>query len=85
MKRNQALKRKQKIYKYLDFAREQKKKLWNMKMKVGWFYGVLTLFGSFNAKLSHLDKSLYIWFGLVWFYGTSTIVSNLMPNSFLYI
>ena len=26
-----------------------------------------------------------IWFGLVWFYGISTVVGHLMPNSFLYI
>ena len=26
-----------------------------------------------------------IWFGLVWFYGISTIVGYLMPNPFLYI
>ena len=25
------------------------------------------------------------WFGLVWFYGTSTIVGYLMPNPFLYL
>ena len=25
------------------------------------------------------------WFDLVWFYGTSTIVGYLMPNSFLYM
>ena len=26
-----------------------------------------------------------IWFGLIWFYGISTIVGYLMPNPFLYI
>ena len=32
-------------------------------------------------------KNFYFssWFGLVWFYGTSTIVGYLMPNPFLYI
>ena len=25
-----------------------------------------------------------VWFGLVWFYGTSIIVGNFMPNLFLY-
>ena len=43
-------------------------------MEVGWlvilFYGVSTIFGSFNAKSSHFDKK----FGLVWFNGKSTIV-----------
>ena len=40
------------------------------------FYGVSTLPGLFNAELSH--------FGLVWFYGISTI-GYLMANPFLYI
>ena len=48
---------------------------------VGWLIGLIddvsTLFVSFNAELSH--------FGLVWFYGISTIVGYLMPNLFLYI
>ena len=49
---------------------------------VGWligvlFYGVSTLFGLFNAELSH--------FSLIWFYGISTIVGYLMPNPFIYI
>ena len=26
-----------------------------------------------------------VWFGLVWFYGISTLVGYLMPNPFLYI
>ena len=30
-------------------------------------------------------KMAEFWFGLVWFYGISTIVGYLMPNSFLYI
>ena len=37
---------------------------------------------------SHLDFSQLVLsapFGLVWFYGTSTIVGYLMPNPFLYI
>ena len=32
---------------------------------VGLFYGVSTLFWSFNAELSHFDKSLCVWFGLM--------------------
>ena len=27
---------------------------------VGWFYGISTLFGSFNAELNQFDKSLYV-------------------------
>ena len=30
-------------------------------------------------------NKIYVWFGLVWFYGTSTIITYLMPNPFLYI
>ena len=46
--------------------------------KVGWwFYSVSTLFELFNTELSH--------FGLVWFYGISTIVGYLMQDPFLYI
>ena len=26
-----------------------------------------------------------VWFGLIWFYGISTIVGYLMPNLFLFI
>ena len=33
----------------------------------------------------HMCVSVCIQFGLVWFYGTSTIVGYLMPNPFLYI
>ena len=29
--------------------------------------------------------NVMVWFGLVWFYGTSTIVGYLIPNSSLYI
>ena len=32
--------------------------LWWIDWLVGWFYGLSTLFGSFNAKLSQIDKSL---------------------------
>ena len=38
----------------------------------------------FNAKFSLYIYNEYIWFGLVGFYGTSTIVGYLMPN-LLYI
>ena len=34
----------------------------------------------FNAKSSLYIYIKYIWFGLVWFYGISTIVGYLMPN-----
>ena len=34
----------------------------------------------FNAKYSLYIYIKYIWFGLVGFYGISTIVGNLMPN-----
>ena len=30
------------------------------------------------------EKNL-VWFGLIWFYGISTIVDYLMPNPFLYM
>ena len=36
----------------------------------------------FNAKSSLFIYIKYIWFGLVGFYGISTIVGYLMPNSF---
>ena len=49
-------------------------------MMLVWFYGISTLFGSFDAESSHFDKN-----GLVWFYGISTIVGYLMPNPILYI
>ena len=35
---------------------------------------------SFNARSSLYIYIKYIWFGLVWFYGISTIVGYLMPN-----
>ena len=38
----------------------------------------------FDAKSSLYIYIKYIWFGLVWFYGLSTIVGYLMPNP-LYI
>ena len=38
----------------------------------------------FNAKSSLYIYIKYIWIGLVWFYGISTIVGYLMPNT-LYI
>ena len=38
-----------------------------------------------NAKSSLYTYCKYIGFGLVWFYGISTIRSHLMPNPFLYI
>ena len=34
----------------------------------------------FNAKSSLYISIKYIWFGLVWFYGISTIVGYFMPN-----
>ena len=34
----------------------------------------------FNAKSSSYMYIQYIWFGLVWLYGRSTIVDYLMPN-----
>ena len=34
----------------------------------------------FNAKLSSYVYIRYIWFGMVVFYGISTIVGYLMPN-----
>ena len=30
-------------------------------------------------------KEISVWFGLVWFYGTSIIVGYLMPNPFWYM
>ena len=36
----------------------------------------------FNAKSSLYIWIKYKWFGLVWFYGISTIVGYLMPNPF---
>ena len=32
-----------------------------------------------------LQFYVLVWFGLVWFYGTSTIIGYLMPNSIIYI
>ena len=42
---------------------------------------VLWHIGLFNAKSSLYIYIKYIWFGLVWFYGTSTIVGYLMLNT----
>ena len=39
----------------------------------------------FNAKYSVYVHIKYIWFGLIGFYGISTIVVYLMPNPILYI
>ena len=36
------------------------------------------------SKLFVLEKILD-WFGMIYFYGSSTIVGYLMPNPFLYI
>ena len=52
-----------------------------MILDVGCFI-LPTLFVPFNPELSHFDKSLYVWFDLAWFYGTSTIVGYLMQNPF---
>ena len=39
-----------------------------------------------SAQVACDTNSIYkrVWFSLVWFYGTSTIVGYLMPNPFLY-
>ena len=53
-----------------------------------WFDRVLrhiNYYSLFNAKSSLNIYIKSIWFGLVGFYGTSTIVGYLMPNPFLYI
>ena len=50
----------------------------------GWlvvlFYGVLTLFGSFNAELSHFDKFQTIWFciSIVFFVYTQSNVKTVL-------
>ena len=43
------------------------------------FYGVSIRFRSFNAELSHFDKSLYAWFG---FMAHQPWLFFLMPNPF---
>ena len=51
----------------------------------GWVLWHINHCGLFNAKSFLYIYIKYIWFGLVGFYGTSTIVGYLMPNPFLYI
>ena len=47
----------------------------------GWFLWHINHCGLFNAKSSLYIYIKYIWFGLVGFYGISTIVGYLMPKS----
>ena len=37
------------------------------------------------CMIIEIKLELGSWFGLVWFYDTSTVVGYLMPNPFLYI
>ena len=55
-----------------------------IKMVFVWFGLVLwhiNHYWLFNAKFSLYIYIRYIWFGLVGFYGISTIIGYLMPNS----
>ena len=45
-----------------------------------WFYGISTIVVLFHVKSSLFIHIKYIGFGLVRFYGISTIVGYLMPN-----
>ena len=69
--------------KYLELARELKK-LWNMKVTVIPIivWGYRTTPKNLEKKLEETgdqSKDWLVWFGLVWFYGISTIVGYLMP------
>ena len=66
--------------------------MWSLKIKeflysyTSCLYCLFSFFFFFTRL--ELSVSLFlglIWFGLVWFYGISTIVYHLMPNPFLYI
>ena len=62
---------------------EMKKDMRIKRISMVWFGLVLwdiNLCSLFNAKSSLYIYSRYIWFGLVWFYGTSTTVGYLMSN-----
>ena len=52
---------------------------------LGWVLWHINHCRLFKAKFSLYIYIKYIWFGLVEFYGISTIVGYLMPNPFLYI
>ena len=52
---------------------------------LGWVLWHINHCRLFNAKSSFYIYIKYIWFGLVGFYGISTIVGYLMPKSSLYI
>ena len=56
--------------------------LWNLIRirKIGLVLWHINHCRLFNAKSSLYIYIKYIWFGLVWFYGISTIVGYLMPN-----
>ena len=47
---------------------------------IGWGLWHINYCRLFNAKFSLYRYIRYIQFGLVWFYGMSTIVGYLMPN-----
>ena len=47
------------------------------KRLVGWFCNMSILRGLFHVIVSLIDL---VWFGLISFYGISTIVGYLMPN-----
>ena len=49
---------------------------------LGWVLWHISYCRLFNAKFFLYIYIKYIWFGLVRFYGISTIVGNLMPNPF---
>ena len=38
-----------------------------------------------HEKMIEKKENKKVWFNLVWFYGISTIIDYLMPNTFLYI
>ena len=65
------------ILKYYDLFNERIKK--NKTFKVKQFQNKV-----FCIRLNKDEAFWEDWFGLVWFYGISTIVSYLMPNPFLF-
>ena len=46
----------------------------------GWVLWHISHYGLFNTKPSLYIYIKYLWFGMVRFYGISTIVGYLMPN-----
>ena len=67
-----------------DRDRSQKKVKRIHVISIPWWWGWIDSPLFYKRYSQHILSSKTIWFGLVWFYGISTIVSHSMPNLFLY-